>query len=537
MDKQRADSLIAAYLPKVYGYAVKKALFYDEAEELCSAITEELYASFLRAEVLYNPDGYVWRVCQHVYAKFVAAKKQVGISIDGLELPYEQTFFDGEEEEIYRLRREIAFLTETRREIVFAFYYRKESIPHIARRLRLPEGTVKWHLNKARNTMKEGFGMERKIGKLGLSPVVASGFGHSGTPNGDPTEVYLEDKLNLNIVYSVYHTPRTREQIAEELGVTPVYVEDPIRRLEQNGFLVPTAGKRYTTYVNFSPTTYSKERQDRILRGKWAAAEQLVREYVPLVREAVADITEVYIPGGNRELFEAAAVMLALADNCMLPFGRDLSRYVIKTTAGGEYKAFVQLVSTPVDPEYRPEYRSEDYWMCGLMTRGSCKYPGLFSWSTDTRHCSREGSWKNNHTVDYEYLYEYITGTITDTPANAEKFARLRERQFLTPEGAVGIMVLKGDGENLKAALPRLTEEQTARFTAMALEYASAIAAEYPPQMQDLILAQHVGQFLSSDTPVMVQDILYSDGTFRPLTEVERVTANLMMYCDTLPRE
>lgn len=67
--------------------------------------------------------------------------------------------------------------------------------------------------------------MERKIGKLGLSPIVASSIGHSGQPGsqGGP-EHYLGDKLNLNIVYSVYHSPKTKEEIAEELGVTLVYI-------------------------------------------------------------------------------------------------------------------------------------------------------------------------------------------------------------------------------------------------------------------------------------------------------------------------
>ena len=80
----------------------------------------------------------------------------------------------------------------------------------------IPEGTIKWHLNKARNELKEGFFMERKIGKLGLSPITSTGFTHSGNPgsNSGP-EFYLGDKLNLNIVYSVYFEPKTKEQIAE----------------------------------------------------------------------------------------------------------------------------------------------------------------------------------------------------------------------------------------------------------------------------------------------------------------------------------
>ena len=70
----------------------------------------------------------------------------------------------------------------------------------------MPEGTVKWHLNKARNELKEGFSMERNIGRLGLNPKQTEHFGHNGTPgtNGGP-EYYFHDKLNLNIVYSVYY--------------------------------------------------------------------------------------------------------------------------------------------------------------------------------------------------------------------------------------------------------------------------------------------------------------------------------------------
>ena len=54
--------------------------------------------------------------------------------------------------------------------------------------------------------------MERKIGKLGMKPIKATSIGHSGDPgpNGGP-EYYLNDSLNLNIVYSVYYTPRTKK--------------------------------------------------------------------------------------------------------------------------------------------------------------------------------------------------------------------------------------------------------------------------------------------------------------------------------------
>ena len=96
--------------------------------------------------------------------------------------------------------------------------------------------------------------MERTIGKLGLYPLEAADIGHDGNPgsNGGP-EYYLNDKINLNIVYSVYRTPRTKEEIAAELGMTLVYIEDKINLLEDNGFIIKTKNDKYMTLVVSSP--------------------------------------------------------------------------------------------------------------------------------------------------------------------------------------------------------------------------------------------------------------------------------------------
>ena len=47
--------------------------------------------------------------------------------------------------------------------------------------------------------------------------------------------------------------------------MTPVFIEDRITFLEENGYLVKTKGDRYITYVNFTPQTYSRERLDLAL--------------------------------------------------------------------------------------------------------------------------------------------------------------------------------------------------------------------------------------------------------------------------------
>ena len=540
MNKHRADEIITEYLPKIYGFSVKKAFTYDEAEELSAMIVEEVYTSLLKSDEIYNIDGYIRRISKYVYARYVSSvKRHEGISIDGLEIPYEQDFTLPEEAEaeILRLRREIAFLTKTRREIVYSFYFENKKITQIASDMGIPEGTVKWHLNRARNEMKEGFTMERKIGKLGLTPVKATGFGYGGhTGSNDGPEYYLGDSLNLNIVYSVYFEPRTKEEIAEELGVTLVFIEDRIATLEENGFLVRQSGDKYTTYVYFDPETYSLEKTEIKRKKQLEIAKLIVERYVPTVRAAVSGINDVYIPNGNRELLEAAMIFCAVENFCGCRSERDISKYNIKTTAGGDFIAYILLEQTQSDPEYKATLDLPRYKGCGDMVRVSEKYPAVASWSIDTRYDSRVTSWRNNLTSDYEYLYEYMTSVIDDTSANLEKFERLRSRRFISDDNRVNIMVAKSRINDFFKVIPQPSDDIIKIIADYSLEEAAMVAKDFPTQMHDLVFDLTCFSFAGAiAVPLMVMDILYSNGTFRPLTENERVTSNLIMFSDVLP--
>lgn len=539
MNKQQADELIVKYLPKIYGFAIKKVFSYEEAEELSSDIVTEVYLSLLSSKEIYNADGYVWRISEHVYSKFVSSKKRrEGVSIDGMDFPDNTPMFDEDpDEELDMLRREVAFLAQARRKIVYSFYYENKPISAIAKETGIPEGTVKWHLNKARNDLKEGFSMERRIGKLGIKPIEANNFAHYGnTGSNEGPKHYLGNKLNLNIVYSVYHSPKTMVEIAQELGVTPVYIEDNVKELEDNGFLVMKSGKRYTTYVNFNPETYSLEQHEKRMQKQMEIAKLLVREYVPQVRVAVADVKDVYIPSGNRELLEAAAIFYAVSHKCYISLKTDLSQYRIKTMAGGDFIASVDIPAVQSDLDYVPSHVFPSYWACGDMIRWSEKYSSVYSWSNDTRYCSRKGTWENNITSDYEYLYEFMSGAIDDTRVNKEKFDRLRERGYLTKDNKVNIMVVRSEQNEFFSKLPLLDEAIRNTFADYALEQATQAAKDYPHQMQDLIMAGYVRNFIESTVALMVMDILYENGTFSPLTEEEKITSHLLMFCDVLPK-
>ena len=542
MEKQKADQIITNYLKKIYGFAMKKAFSYDEAEELGAQMVSEVYLSLLHAEAIANMEGYIWRICENTYARYVASeKKKQGVSIDGVDIPYFDEYDLGESnEELRKLRKEIGFLSSMRRKIVYSFYYEGKSIRRIAIDYELSEGTVKWHLNKARNDLKEGFSMERKIGQLGISPVEAVDFSHNGyvVPGGAP-EDFLGDKINLNIVYSVYDEPKTTEGIAEEMGMTPVYLEERIRRLTDNGFLVETKGNKFTTYVKFTPQKLSLEMGANILKMKLKAADILAEKYVPQVLEALKDFDDVYIPGGNRELFYASVIFYAITEKCAVSVEKDLNKYRIRPLAGGDYFATIQLKPEILDPDYQFTINKtvNDYSGCGAMTRKSDKYPGVYSWSLDSRFSNRSGSWQNNKTTDYDALYEVMTGMIEYTKSHSEKYDRLRQRGFITEDGKINIMVINGAADEFFAKIPKTDKALLDEFAGYALEQAMNVAKLYPPSMQDLVFWEFVRFFISHDVAMMVMDILYDEKRFKPLTESEKVTANLLMFSDSLPKE
>ena len=211
-------------------------------------------------------------------------------------------------------------------------------------------------------------------------------------------------------------------------------------------------------------------------------------------------------------------IFYGVANKCQLNVKKDLSPYCIKTTDGGNYIAFIAIESTQVDKDYVPVLNLPSMWSCGNMTRCSDNYP-VYSWSIDSRYSSRNGGWKNNLTSDYEYLYEFMTGAIEDNRVNADKFKRLRERQLISEDNQVNIMVVKGNAHDFFARIPDLDETFKKQFANYAFEHAQAVARDYPPQMRDLIVSWTASGFISYTVGLMVMDILYANGTFAALTD------------------
>ena len=88
---------------------------------------------------------------------------------------------------------------------------------------------------------------------------------------------------------------------------------------------------------------------------------------------------------------------------------------------------------------------------------------------------------------------------------------------------------------NKKQNKKMTSKEIVDEFVDFALRQAIVVAKEYPSQLQDLVIVDFVQQFIGIQVAMMVLDKLYENGTFKPLSEDEKVTSNLLMFADRLP--
>lgn len=121
MEKERAKELISRYRDKIFGFSLEKLRSISSAEELAADIMCEVYSSFLKAEEIINPDGYVYRIASNVYAGYIRRLKNSAecMDISELALPFYDDGFEGNERS-----RVCLPLTDIQKKSVFsAFIY------------------------------------------------------------------------------------------------------------------------------------------------------------------------------------------------------------------------------------------------------------------------------------------------------------------------------------------------------------------------------------------------------------------------------
>ena len=271
MKKQDAERIINEYIKPLYGFALKRCKNMQDAEDLSQEIAVRAYKTLLLRDDIDDTAKFMWTIAHNTLANYYrdSARAFVGVCLDDLS----ETLSDGKDlvselekdETVSKLQSEIAYLSKLRRKIIIAYYYENKKQEEIAAELKIPLGTVKWHLFDAKKELKRGMETMRKPSELKFNPIKFETCGTNGSvgtegENGN----FFRSALAQNIAYAVYSEAKTVNEIAEALGVSPVYVESEAEHLEKYGFLIKRGEKYLSNIVIEEASSEKSKLQDEI---------------------------------------------------------------------------------------------------------------------------------------------------------------------------------------------------------------------------------------------------------------------------------
>ena len=306
MNRQDDEKIITEYLKPIFGFALKRCKNAHDAEDLSQDIVLKAFRALLIKDDIGDVSKFIWTIAHNALSNYYrdAAKSVIGVSIDevaeGIADP--DSIFDDNDnaDTVRRLQSEIAYLSKLQRKIVIAYYFENRKQSDIAKDLNIPLGTIKWHLFEAKKELKRGMDTMRKTSELKFNPIKFDLWGFSGSvgTKGSPAR-FFDSLIAQNIEYSVWKEAKTVNEIAEELGVSPVYVENEAERLEEYGLLTKIGDKYLCNILLEESTTELNRLHDQIyLKAADIFANELFDE---LMNSGILDDDRIW--GGTTESF------------------------------------------------------------------------------------------------------------------------------------------------------------------------------------------------------------------------------------------
>ena len=280
-------------LDKLFGFCYARTNDSYEAEELCSDILYALVKAAQTDGEVQNVHSFIWKVARNVYADFSdKRRKKTDMTWTGdaeelfLTLADEEEDLDDTRELLTRVYRRIAFLTKAYREVMISFYIDGLSTAQIAARQGIGEGTVRQRLFSARQKIKSEV---EEMAETNNKPVALDNinFVMWGTGNplwGDPATV-CERMFTNHVIWLCRKKPMSATEIAEELNVPTVYVEEELEILRKGengeyGLLRRLDNGKYAiNFVLLDKDTFKK-------------ANALYTEHLPKICDTISNYIE-----------------------------------------------------------------------------------------------------------------------------------------------------------------------------------------------------------------------------------------------------
>ena len=259
-------------LDKLYGFCYTRTNDSYEAEELCSDVVFALVKAARSGGEIVSVYPFIWKTAHNVYADFSKRRRREAELYSDKDT--EDAFTDVPDDEdgddtnelLTAVYRRIAFLTKAYRDAMIMFYIDGLSTTQIAKKQNTSETNVRQRLFSARQIIKSEV---EKMTETNNKPVsldkiefVIWGNGNPGW--GDP-HIGFNRQFSKHIVYLCMKKPMSAAEIAEELNVPTIYVEEELEILRRGtngeyGFLRRLDNGKYAINI----VLFDKETTEKI---------------------------------------------------------------------------------------------------------------------------------------------------------------------------------------------------------------------------------------------------------------------------------
>jgi RNA polymerase sigma factor (sigma-70 family) len=287
MLRQDAERIIIEYMKPIFGFALKRCKSVQDAEDLSQDIVLRAFRALLIKDDIIDAGKFIWTVAHNALSNYYrdCARGVVGVPIDEVaELvadPDSLLDDDGDAETVSRLQSEIAYLSKLQRRILITYYFENRKQADIAKELGIPIGTVKWHLFEAKKDLQRGMATVRKTSELKFNPIKFHSYGINGSVGTKNPDEFFRSPLSQNICYCVRNKAKTVSEIADDLGVSPVYVEAEAEFLEEYGFLKEQSRGYIVNFIISELTEELLKMQDEMYKkAAGAFANELYDELI-----------------------------------------------------------------------------------------------------------------------------------------------------------------------------------------------------------------------------------------------------------------
>lgn len=268
-----------------YFWALARTHSQDEAEELTQEIMYQALRSIDRLRDEDRFKAWFWRLADISLKVYRRQKGRVAgyQSFDDVaDMSVVDDYDFIEEETYYELRRNIALMSATYRDIIVMYYYDGMTCKEISQKLGLAEGTVTYRLSAARDRLKEEC---RTMNETALKPAklklnIIGGGNFNGEDRPYPWQ-RINDALSQNILWHAYREKKSIEDLARLTGVPAYYIEE-----------------RTSTLVNLEAMTQPTK---NTFQTNFLIFDDMIDDFEPtLVRELVDKVEEEFFDLSSR---------------------------------------------------------------------------------------------------------------------------------------------------------------------------------------------------------------------------------------------